>query len=618
MPLTETASGIDYRARYEGLLARLEAQEALIAELRAGQGAGTRRAAPFGNAAYEYLTNLQYKARSLGIQLESFKSGQKYTDMRAAHKAQIAAKDREIERLKRDLADARAQVSAVRCGWEQVFDDMEKEQGKELAKKDRKIKEAETRTIKAEAQRDEARDRVKGALTELYAVRTELEDERGRNQKLTAQINRDHENSSIPSSQKPNRKKIANNREKTGRSPGGQPGHKGHPRKKHTATETIEIPAPEKYADSPHYVRTGRVISKQLVGIEIRLNVIEYSTPELRNRLTSQRVHADFPEGLVNEVEYDGSVKALAFLLNNHCNVSVAKVSELIAELTGGELRMSTGMINGLSAEFSQKTAGEQKKAFADLLLSPAMNADFTTVKVNGQNRQVLVCATPSTALYFAREHKGHEGVKDTPVEEYQHTMVSDHDATFRKYGTARQECLEHILRYLKDSMENEPGLRWNRRMRALIRKMIHFRKHLDPDDERDPDQIDPDRVALFEAAYDEILHLARDEYEYEPPSKYYKEGYNLYKRLVAFKDDNLLFLHDRRVPWTNNLAERLLRILKRKYKQMMTFRSDGGLDSLCDSLGVVATLRATGGSLFEGVATVFGRLKNPESKDAG
>ncbi|MCL2153093.1 MAG: hypothetical protein FWH57_09085 [Oscillospiraceae bacterium] len=35
---------------------------------------------------------------------------------------------------------------------------------------------------------------------ELYEVKTKLEDERGRNRKLTAQINRDHETSSIPSS----------------------------------------------------------------------------------------------------------------------------------------------------------------------------------------------------------------------------------------------------------------------------------------------------------------------------------------------------------------------------------------------------------------------------------
>nr|WP_277935543.1 transposase [Parablautia muri] len=37
---------------------------------------------------------------------------------------------------------------------------------------------------------------------------------------------------------------------------------------------------------------------------------------------------------------------------------------------------------------------------------------------------------------------------------------------------------------------------------------------------------------------------------------------------------EHLLFLHDRRVPATNNEAERLLRNYKRKQKQTVTFCS--------------------------------------------
>ena len=58
--------------------------------------------------------------------------------------------------------------------------------------------------------------------------------------------------------------------------------------------------------------------------------------------------------------------------------------------------------------------------------------------------------------LYFARDKKGHDGIKGTVVEDYQGTLVHDHDVTFYKYGTGHQECLAHVLRYLKDSMDNE------------------------------------------------------------------------------------------------------------------------------------------------------------------
>ena len=288
---------------------------------------------------------------------------------------------------------------------------------------------------------------------------------------------------------------------------------------------------------------------------------------------------------------------------------SIANVSDFLSELTGGELKISTGMVSGLSKECSLKSEPEQKKAFADLLLSPVMCTDFATVRVNGKNNNVAVCATPSTVMYFAKEHKGHEGIKGTPVETYQHTLVHDHDKTYYNYGSNHAECNEHPLRYLKDGMENEPDYKWAGQMRKLIQEMIHFRKNLDPSDDRDPDEIAPDKVKAFEERYDEILDLAKEEYEYEPPTKYYKDGYNLYKKIEKYKTAQLLFLHDKRVPTTNNLSERLLRVIKRKLAQVTTFRSFDSLEHLCQSLSMVSSLRAQGRNIYDGIASIFNRL---------
>jgi hypothetical protein len=528
--------------------------------------------------------------------------------MRASHKAQLADRDRENRKLKAELADANARIVTVREYWSQVFDDMEKEHKKAMAEEGRKLKAMEERALNAERQRDVAKDKLLEKTRELYRLETELEEEKDKNRKLKAQIARDHENSSLPSSRDPNHKKIPNGREETGKRPGGQPGHEWHPRKWHEPTHRIDIPAPEEYLDDSRYRQTGRIITKQLVDIRVEVIVTEYSTPEFRDLLTRQRVHAEFPEGMVNEVTYGGNIKAFAFLLNNRCNVSIGNVSDFLSELTDGELKVSTGMICGLSKEFSLKTEPEQKKAFADLLLSSVMNTDLTHVRVNGKNMNVAVCATPTTAQYFAREHKGHEGVKGTPVESYQHTLVHDHDITYYNYGDKHQECNQHPERYLKGSMENEPDLKWAGQMRDLIREMIHFKNSLDPDDDRNPDKIDPDRVAAFEARYDGILDLAKEEYEGEPPSKYNVDGLNLYKRMEKYKANHLLFLHDRLVPATNNLSERLLRVIKRKLAQAMTFRSFEGLDYLCRSMGTVASLRAQGSNLYDSVASIFER----------
>lgn len=550
---------------------------------------------------FEFMTNLQYEVKSLRAQLADFMSGKKYTTLIERQRLIVAEKDSVIRNLNYELSRANSALVTMRENWFQVSLDMEKEHEKKLKDADKKLKQMEERALRAERKLDETKEKLTDKNKELYAVLSELEEERGKNQKLTAQINRNYENSSTPSSQKPNHKKITNNREKTGRKPGGQPGHKGHGRQKHEPDNIYDIPVPEKFTSDPDYYPTGNIISKQVINIHIGITCDEYRTPEYRNKRTGVRVHADFPEGAVNDVNYGGSVKAFAFLLNNNCFVSIDKTRDLLSEITGGKLNISKGMINGLSKEFSYKTADEQKKAFADILLSPAMNVDFSNARLSGKNVPVLVCATPEITLYFARESKGHEGVKGTPIEDYMFTLIHDHDITFYSYGGAHQECLVHILRYLVGSMENEKNLTWNRQMWELIREMIHYRNSVPPDAK--PDE---DKAKEYETMYHEILEKARDEYEYEPPSDYYKEGFNLYRRLEKYKDSHLLFLYDLKVPSNNNLAERLLRVLKRKTKQVMTFRSFENIAYLCDCMGVIDLLSKKDQNLFEQVSAIF------------
>jgi hypothetical protein len=408
------------------------------------------------NSNFGFVSSLQYQVKSLTAQVTAFKSGEKYVKLRAECKRMLSAKDKIIQRLKKELADAHAQIVTVRKNWSEVFDDLEKEHIRELAGKDHEINEWKERAFRAEGQRDEYRGQVKGKTQELYAVKAELEDERARNRKLKAQINRDHENSSTPSSANPNRTKITNNREKSGKKPGGQPGHEGHGRAWREPTRRIPIPAPAEYMGNPAYRPTGKIIRKQMVGLRVEVTVDEYFTPEFVHVPTGQRMHAEFPEGMENEVSYGGSVKALAFMLNNYYNVPVDKTSDFLYELTRGELRLSHGMISGLSKEFSRKTEARQKKAFADILLSPAINTDFTTARVNGKRMNVLVCSNGKIVLYFARENKGFKGIVGSPIEVYQFVLVHDHDLTFYRYGGNHQECLDHVLRYLKNSMQSD------------------------------------------------------------------------------------------------------------------------------------------------------------------
>lgn len=143
-----------------------------------------------------------------------------------------------------------------------------------------------------------AKDDQDAGLKREYQLQEQLKELQGIILKLKAQMNRDYENSSIPSSQKQNHKKIRNSRVKTEREPGGQPGHQGHGRKKQQPTTIKEIPVTEEIKNNPDLYPTGNIIKKQVIDISFTITVTEYQTPEYRNRKTGTRIHASFPEGI--------------------------------------------------------------------------------------------------------------------------------------------------------------------------------------------------------------------------------------------------------------------------------------------------------------------------------
>lgn len=555
------------------------------------------------NSSFEYTTTLEYRLKAAKAELEAFKSGEKYIRMEELRRKEVRALERKIAKLEKELAEARSRTVTVRDQWFEVFEQLQKECDRKVAAAQKEARLMEKRAIRAEQQRDAALDKVTEQRHELYEVKTKLEDEKEKNQKLTAQINRNYENSSIPSSKAVTRKKIPNSREKTERKPGGQPGHKGHCRKKLTPTEVIQLPQPEEVLNDPDFKKTAKTIRKQKIDIRIEVSVTEYAADVYYNSKTGERVHASFPQGVVDDVNYGGNIRAFLFLLNNDCCTSIDKSRKFLSDLTGGKVNISKGMVNNLSKSFAEKTEDQRKETFKDMLLSPVMHTDCTNARVNGESAYVFVCAVPDgDVLYFAREKKGHEGVKGTVTEDYLGILVHDHESTFYNYGTGHQECLAHVLRYLKDSMENETDRVWSRQMHSLIQEMIHYRNGIP-----ESDFPNPEVVSEYEKRYREILSKAKEEYDDVPPGTYYRDGYNLYKRMDEYMENHLLFLHNMKVPATNNEAERLLRKYKRKQAQAVSFRSQSNLDYLCQCMSMLALMRQKENTnLFDRVSEIL------------
>ncbi len=174
-----------------------------------------------------------------------------------------------------------------------------------------------------------------------------------------------------------------------------------------------------------------------------------------------------------------------------------------------------------------------------------------------------------------------------------------------------------HIERYLKDSIENEKELTWNRQMLALILEMIHA------NNTAPAEGMAEEKITSFETRYDSIVQTAEEEYESTPPSDYYRNGYNLYLRMAVYKHNHLLFLSNPLVEPDNNLCERKVRILKGKINQTISLRSFEHLVYFCECLSVLDHLATNDkNNLYQSVKEIFKRpqpeLVREKSKNSG
>lgn len=541
---------------------------------------------------------LQFENKVLNDRIRAYESDDRYESLREEYDRLLRKKEREIHKLKKELDILRGEVRKTRRRWMQVNYDVNAEKEKARADADR-----------AEAENDELRKELCTAKHELYEKKTELYNAENKVKELDARLKKDYSDSSRSSSQSPDHPTIPNGREKTDRKQGGQKGHIHNGRRTYVPDSIVKIDPPYEFLDSTRYKQTGHTVSKQLVQLFTVMQVVEYQTPEFRDMLKDKRVHAAFPGGLKDEVTYDGSVKAFAYMLNNDLNVSVAKTSGFIKEVTGGKLDLSTGFISNLTKEFSTKSQPERDNVFNELLASPYMNVDFTFGRMNGKQTTVLVCVAGDKILYQGKKKKGAEGIEGSPVPLFSGTIVSDHERVFLDKGKRHQECLTHVKRYSKGASELEPDKKWSEMMQEWISRAVHARN------ESRREELDAVKnAAKLEKEFHDILETARKEFEYEPPEDNLKDGYNLFKRIYEAPDDYTLFLNDITIPPTNNDAERAGRKFKRKAHQVMAFRSQEYVEYYCDGLTVIQSLKAQGLNVYDRIAEIF-RRQTPKKK---
>jgi transposase len=82
------------------------------------------------------------------------------------------------------------------------------------------------------------------------------------------------------------------------------------------------------------------------------------------------------------------------------------------------------------------------------------------------------------------------------------------------------------------------------------------------------------------------------------------RPGHNLLLRLREHREDTLRFLHDPTVPFTNNQAERDLRMMKVRQKISGGFRSEAGAQTFATLRTVLSTARKQGWNILATLTT--------------
>ena len=317
----------------------------------------------YSKAQCDLIASLQCQVKALTRRIEELESDPGYARLIKEHEEQLAKLradfEKKINTLSRELSKTRKELERVGHRWMDVVGDVEAEKDRELS-----IKEREIASLKGKVEKKASEKRA--VQEEAVSLREKIHDLEDEVKKLKGRLNMDFTNSSMPSSRTPFRAAVQNGREPTGKNPGAQPGHKGHRRPELQPTQPpIVIEAPADIRENGRwYIENDadgnpKMVKKTVVSARLVVDVIEYRAYIYRNRDTKETYHAPFPGNLPTvELEYDDSVKALAFLLNTHMNVSLKKTQEFLdyASASSGMLFQDT-MLYSLNNSRSERNA---------------------------------------------------------------------------------------------------------------------------------------------------------------------------------------------------------------------------------------------------------------------
>jgi transposase len=306
-------------------------------------------------------------------------------------------------------------------------------------------------------------------------------------------------------------------------------------------------------------------------------------------------VKGGFPSDMHGSLQYGNGLKAYIINLLVCQMISLNRVQKLIKSMIGEILAEATLLkfILRLHLALAQWEADSIER----LLISPSMNVDETSLRVDKKNHWIHVYSAGDITLKFLHPKRGTEAINDINIiPQYSGTIIHDCWSSYLTYNDCDHGlCGSHLVRELTCIVESN-GYNWAVNMIELLLgtcKIVSKRKRK---------KLSGREYANLQKRYRNIITRGEKELPAIPPKPNGKRGkmaksdaHNLWERLRDHEFSVLLFAKESEVSFTNNRAERDLRMSKVKQKVSGCFRKEIYAQAYCRISSYLQTMATKG-----------------------
>eukprot|EP01008_Symbiontida_sp_HLA12_P002017 NODE_32_length_1833_cov_10.850292_g30_i0.p1 GENE.NODE_32_length_1833_cov_10.850292_g30_i0~~NODE_32_length_1833_cov_10.850292_g30_i0.p1 ORF type:complete len:486 (+),score=87.80 NODE_32_length_1833_cov_10.850292_g30_i0:329-1786(+) len=311
--------------------------------------------------------------------------------------------------------------------------------------------------------------------------------------------------------------------------------------------------------------------------------VVEHVDAEIKQCPVCQAtVKGHFPKDMPGKLQYGKGLKAFAIHLIISQMVALNRVQKQIAAMIGSVI--SEASLLKFVWRLHQSLEAWEAGAIESILQAPSMHVDETSFRVEKKNHWIHVYSSGGTTLKLLHRKRGKEAIAGLNIiPRYGGVIIHDCWASYLSYDHCGHGlCGSHLLRELVFVLESN-GYRWARNMKNLLQETCRIVAR------RKEKCLTDKEYANLQKRYRNILTRGDKELPEIPPKPKGKRGkmaksdaHNLWDRLKKYETAVLLFAKKPYVPFTNNRAERDLRMAKVKQKVSGCFRREQYAHAYC------------------------------------